>query len=109
MFNGAIRCLTKQGVFPKHIDVALDTTDDEATSTYKTDTGGDVPSVTREKRPDVRANKHARKVKATVFGWKIWIVFEPVSQIPLAIKIDGINVADNEHACWSASRCASAR
>jgi hypothetical protein len=46
----------------------------------------------------VRANKHARKIKVTVFGWKIWIVFEPVSKIPLAMKIDGINVADNEHA-----------
>jgi len=98
MFNGAIRCLAKQRVFPKHIDASLDATDDEATPTYTTDAGGDVPSVTREKRPDVRANKHTRKVKVTVFGWKIWIVFEPVSKIPLAMKIDGINVADNEHA-----------
>ena len=98
MFNGAIRCLAKQRVFPKHIDASLDATDDEATPTYKTDAGGDVPSVTREKRPDVRANKHARKVTVTVFGWKIWIVFEPVSRTPLAMKIDGINVADNEHA-----------
>jgi len=98
MFNGAIRCLAKQGMFPKHIDASLDATDDEATPTYKTDAGGDVPSVTREKRPDVRANKHARKVKVAVFGWKIWLVFEPVSKIPLAMKIDGLNVADNEHA-----------
>ncbi len=57
-----------------------------------------VPSVTREKRPEVRANQHARKVKVTVFGWKIWLVFEPVSKIALAMKIDGINVADNAHA-----------
>jgi len=98
LFNGAIRCLAKQGVFPKRLDVSLDATDDEATPTYKTDAGGEVPSVTREKRPEVRANKHAKKVKVTVFGWKIWLVFEPVSQIPLAMKIDGINVADNEHA-----------
>jgi hypothetical protein len=96
MFNGAIRCLAAQGVFPKRIDVSLDATDDEATPKYKIDGGGEVPSVTREKRPDVRANKHAKKV--TVFGWKIWLVFEPVSQIPLAMKIDGINVADNAHA-----------
>ncbi len=97
-FNGAIRCLAKQGVFPKRIDVSLDATDDEATPKYQTDSGGEVPSIAREKRPDVRANKHARKVKVTVFGWKIWLVFEPVSQIPLAMKIDGIDVADNEHA-----------
>jgi len=98
MFNGATRCLAKRRVFPKHIDALLDAADDEATPTYKMDAGGDVPSVTREKRPDVRANKYAQKVKVTVFGWKIWIVFEPVSKTPLAMKIDGINVADNEHA-----------
>jgi len=98
LFNGAIRCLAQQGMFPKHLDVSLDATDDEATPTYQTDAGGEVPSVQRQKRPDVRANKHARKVKVTVFGWKIWLVFEPVSQIPLAMKIDGIHVADNEHA-----------
>lgn len=98
MFNGAIRCLAKQRMFPKHINALLDATDDEATPSYKTDAGGAVPSVTREKRPDVRANRHAKKVEVTVFGWKIWIVFEPVSKIPLAIKIDGINVADNQHA-----------
>jgi hypothetical protein len=98
MFNGAIRCLAKQKMFPKHINASLDATDDEATPTYKTDAGVEVPSVTREKRPDVRFNKHARKIKVTVFGWKIWIVFEPVSKCPLAIKIDGINVADNAHA-----------
>ena len=97
LFNGVIRCLAKQGMFPKKIDVSLDATDDEATPTYKT-AAGKVPSVTREKRPDVRANKHASKVRVTVFGWKIWLVFEPVSQIPLAMVIDDINVADNEHA-----------
>ncbi len=98
LFNGAIRCLAQQGVFPKHIDVSLDATDDEATPSYKTEDDVPVPSVTREKRPEVRANQHARKVKVTVFGWKIWLVFEPVSKIPLAMKIDGINVADNAHA-----------
>ena len=106
MFNGAIRCLATQGMFPKRIDAVLDATDDEATPKYKTDDGREVPSVSREKRPDVRANKHARKIKVTVFGWKIWIVFEPVSKIPLAMKIDGINVADNEHAfdVWAQAR-----
>lgn len=106
MFNGAIRCLAKQGMFPKRIDAVLDTTDDEATPKYKTDDGGEVPSVTREKRPDVRANKYARKIKVSVFGWKIWIVFEPLAKIPLAMTIDGIDVADNEHAfaVWAQAR-----
>ena len=98
MFNGVIRCLAKQGVFSKEIDVVLDATDDEATPTYKTDSGEQVPHVTREKRPDVRANKYAKKVSVTVFGWKIWLIFDPESKIPLAMKIDGINVAANTHA-----------
>lgn len=98
MFNGAIRCLAAQGIFPKDINAVLDGTDDEATPKYKTDDGCPVPSVTREKRPDVRANRHAKKTKVTVFGWKIWIVWEPETKIPLALAIDGINECDNKHA-----------
>ena len=33
-----------------------------------------------------------------MWGWKVWIVWEPTSKIPLAIRIDGINQADNKHA-----------
>jgi hypothetical protein len=98
MFNGVIRCLAAQGIFPKQIAAVLDATDDEATPSYQTDDGREVPHVRREKRPDVRANRHAKKVDVTVFGWKVWIVWEATSKIPLALRIDGINVADNEHA-----------
>ena len=98
MFNGVVRCLAAQGVFEKNLDVVLDGTDDEATPTYKTDDGRAVPYVTRKKRPDVRANRHAKKVEVRVFGWKIWIVWEPKSKIPLALAIDGINEPDNKHA-----------
>ena len=98
MFNGAIGCLAAQGIFPKQIDAVLDATDDEATPTYQTDQAGEVPHVKRDKRPDVRANRHARKVEVTVWGWKVWVVWESTSKIPLAIRIDGINVSDNEHA-----------
>jgi hypothetical protein len=98
MFNGAIRALAQQGVFAKELDVILDCTDDEATPSYSTDANGPVPSVTREKRPDVRANKHARKVEVTVWGWKLWVVWEPHAKMPLAMAMDGIQVSDNEHA-----------
>lgn len=98
LLNGAIQCLARQGIFPKNIDAILDTTDNEATPKYKTDDGRAVPLVTRKKRPDVRANRHASKTEVTVFGWKIWVVWEPVSRIPLAIRMDGINEADNKHA-----------
>jgi hypothetical protein len=98
MLNGTIRCLAAQGMFPKRIDAVLDATDDEATPTYQTDDGRAVPKVTREKRPEVRANRHAKKVKVTVFGWKVWVMWEAQAKMPLAIAIDGINVADNTHA-----------
>lgn len=98
LFNGVVRALAAQGVFPKKIDAVLDATDDEATPTYTTDDGREVPRVTREKRPDVRANRHAQKVEVTVYGWKVWLVWEPVSKIPLALVIDGINEPDNKHA-----------
>lgn len=98
MFNGAIRCLAKQGNFHKKINIVIDATDDEATPNYQTDSGDNVPLVTKEKRPDVRANGHAPKIKVTVYGWKIWLAFDPESGIPVAMKIDGINVADNTHA-----------
>lgn len=108
LFNGAIACLAKQRMFPVRIDAILDASDIEATPTYKMDgcdpdTGTPresrpVPSVTREKRPDIRNNRHATKIDVTVFGWKVWVVFEATSKIPLAIKIDDINVPDNRHA-----------
>lgn len=98
MFNGAIRCLAQQGCFSKEIDVIIDATDNEATPNYKTDSGEEVPHVTKEKRPDIRANGHSKKVKTTVYGWKFWLVFDPESKIPIALTMDGINVADNTHA-----------
>jgi len=98
MFNGVIRCLAAQKMFPKNIDAVLDATDDEATETYKTDDGRPVPKVTREKRPDVRANRHAKKVEVTVWGWKVWVLWEPTSKMPLALAIDGIHEPDNKHA-----------
>lgn len=98
MFNGVIRCIAAQGIFPKQIDAILDATDNEATPSYQTDDGREVPHVARDKRPDVRANRHAKKVKVSVFGWKVWIVWEATAKIPIALHIDGINVLDNEHA-----------
>jgi len=71
MVNGVIRCLAGQGIFAKDLDVVLDGTDNEATPTYQTDDGRAVPHVTREKRPDVRANRHAKKVKVQVGFQKI--------------------------------------
>ena len=98
MLNGVIRALAKRGLFAKKLDVALDATDDEATPSYKTDDGREVPHVVREKRPEVRANRHAKKVEVRVWGWKVWVVWEAQLKAPLAITIDDIQQPDNLHA-----------
>ena len=98
MLNGTIRALAKRGLFAKKLDVVLDATDDEATPRYKTDDGREVPHVVREKRPDVRANRHAKKIEVRVWGWKVWVVWEAHAKVPLAIVIDDINAPDNLHA-----------
>jgi hypothetical protein len=98
MFNGAIRCLAAQRIMPQKLDVSVDCTDDEATPKYETDDGRAVPSVARKKRPDVRNNRRAKKVKVQVSGWKLWLVWEPTAKLPLALVIDGINESDNKHA-----------
>ncbi len=98
LFNGAIRCLAAQGLFAKQLDVALDATDDEATPSYQTDDGREVPHVKRDKRPDVRHNRHAKKIEVRVWGWKVWLVWEAQSKVPLALGLDAINVGDNAHA-----------
>ena len=84
--------------FIQFVMVVLDCPDDEATPSYKTDDGRPVPHVTGEKRPDVRANRHAKKVEVTVYGWKLWVVWEPQMKMPLALAIDDIQVHDNQHA-----------
>jgi hypothetical protein len=99
LFNGAVRSVARQGVFAKHLDVVLDATDDQATPTYQTDDGRPVPSVTREKRPEVRANRHAQKVEVTVYGWKLWIVWEPQSKPSAAARTSASPAID---AHWSA-------
>lgn len=98
LLNGAIRRLAVQGFFPKAMDVSLDASDLEATPTYETDDGRPVPFVVREKRPDVRANRHAKKVEVRVYGWKVWVVWSPEAKVPLAIRIDDINVHENQRA-----------
>ena len=51
--------------------------------------------VTKEKAPELRNRKgRIRKVLETVFGFKIWVVWDPNSKIPLAIRFTTIEVGD---------------
>lgn len=91
-FNAVIRLLAEGGYFPRRVHAVVDCTDCEATPKYRMVGGGPVAHVTRHKRPDHRHNRHAPKVPTTVWGWKVWLMFCPVSGLPIALYVDRINV-----------------
>jgi len=94
-FNRCIQQLAKQGVFPKKIHAACDCTLYETTSKFK-----GCGSVTREVKVQARGyrkNGELKKVPATLYGWKVWAIYEIKTGIPLAIKIDTIEKPDNLH------------
>lgn len=95
-FNAVIKILAEKGYFPGKVHAVVDCTDFEATPKYRMRDGGEVASVTRKKRPDHRHNRHAPKVATTVWGWKIWLMFCPVSGMPIALHVDRINVDDRK-------------
>jgi len=89
-FNATISLLAAGNFFPKSINASLDAS--EIQSTEKCSGCG---KVTKEKAPELRLRKNRiRKVMETVFGFKIWVVWDPNSKIPLALRFRTIEVAD---------------
>lgn len=94
-FSGVIQRLAAARVFPKYIHAAGDTTDYETTDRYE-----GCGRVSRQRKAPARGyrnNGEIRKVKVTVYGWKVWAIYELQTGIPLAIKIDTIEKPDNLH------------
>jgi hypothetical protein len=94
-FNRCIQQLAKQKIFPKDIHAVCDATLYETTSKYK-----ECGSVTYKRKVKVRGrrkNGELKEVKVTLYGWKIWAIYEIKTGIPLAIKIDTIEKPDNLH------------
>ena len=89
-FNKAISLLAAGKFFPKNINASLDAS--EIQSTEKCIGCG---KVSKEKAPELRLRKgRIRKVVETVFGFKIWVVWDPNSKIPIALCFRTIEVAD---------------
>jgi hypothetical protein len=89
-FNQAISLLAAGNFFPKKINASLDAS--EVQSTEKCLGCG---KVSKQKAPELRLRKgRIRKVVETVFGFKIWVVWDPNSKIPLALRFRTIEVAD---------------
>jgi Transposase DDE domain len=94
-FNRAIRQLAHSSIFPKYIHAACDATDLETTKQFK-----GCGAVTRERKVKAkgyRQNGELKAVKVTIYGWKVWAIYELNTGIPLAIKIDTIEKPDNLH------------
>ena len=94
LFNGAVAILAAHAFFPKKIHALLDSS--EIQSTEQCEGCG---MVTKEKPPQLRRRKRRiRKVLETVFGFKIWVVWDPNSRLPIAMRFDTIEVGDINYA-----------
>lgn len=90
MFNCGIKILAANKFFPKTIHALLDASVIESTQKCK-----GCGKVSKEKPPELRLRKgRIRKVWETVFGFKIWVVWDPNSRLPLAMRFTTIEVHD---------------
>jgi Transposase DDE domain len=100
VFNGALRALAKAGIFGKQVTGIADGTDLETTEHYL-----GCGQVTRTVRiEDTRGKVH--KVEVTVYGWKVLLLIDAITKIPLAVKVGQIQ----EHeALWARALVTQAR
>ena len=100
VFNGAIRALAKVGVFGAKVTGIADGTDLETTEHY-----AGCGQVTRKVRiEDKRGRVH--EIEVTVYGWKVLLLIDAATKIPLAVKVGQIQ----EHeALWTRALVTQAR
>ena len=94
-FNSCIQKLAKGRVFPKYIHGACDTTLYETTDHFEG--CGSVVRKRKVKARGYRKSGELKEVNVTLYGWKVWAIYEVQTGIPLAIKIDTIEKPDNLH------------
>lgn len=100
VFNGAIRAFAKAGVFGKQVTGIADGTDLETTERY---TG--CGHVTRQVRIEDKRGK-VHEIEVTVYGWKVLLLIDAMTKIPLAVKVGQIQ----EHeALWARALVTQAR
>lgn len=90
LFNRAISIFAANRFFAKKVHAVLDASEIQSTEQCK-----GCGQVAKEKAPELRRRKgRIRKVVETVFGFKIWAVWDPNSRLPLALRFTTIQVAD---------------
>ena len=100
VFNGSIRALAKARVFGTQVTGIADGTDLETTERYR-----GCGQVTRKVRIE---DKHGRvhEIEVTVYGWKVLLLIDAATKIPLAVKVGKIH----EHeALWTRALVTQAR
>jgi hypothetical protein len=95
VFNGAIRALGKAGVFGKQVTGIADGTDLETTERY---TG--CGQATRKRRIEDKRGK-GHEIEVTVYGWKVLLLIDAATKIPLAVKVGPIQEHET-HGIWRA-------
>jgi hypothetical protein len=94
LFNGVVSVMAARSFFPKKIKALLDASEIQSTELCE-----GCGKVTKEKAPELRRRrKRIRKVLETVFGFKIWVVWDPTCRLPLALRFTTIEVSDIEMA-----------
>ena len=82
VFNKVVSILAENSFFPRKIKALLDASDLESTERCK-----GRGKVTKEKAPELRHRRgRIKKIRVTVFGFKIWVVWDPNSHLPLAMR-----------------------
>jgi hypothetical protein len=81
VFNGAIRALAKAGSFGKTVTGMVDATDLETTAPY----AGCGQATRKRKVTDQHGT--AQEIEVTVDGWKVRILIDALTKIPLALKV----------------------
>ncbi len=90
VFNKTISILAANSFFPRKIHALLDASDIESTEACE-----GCGYVKKEKAPELRRRRgRIKKIFVTVFGFKIWVVWDPRSKLPLAMRFATINVHD---------------
>lgn len=94
LFNGVVAILAAHALFPKKIHALLDSSEIQSTELCE-----GCGMVTKEKAPELRRRKRRiRKVLETVFGFKIWVVWDPNTRLPLAMRFATIEISDIQYA-----------
>jgi len=100
VFNGSIRALATAGVFGAKVTGIADGTDLETTACY---TG--CGQVTRNVRIEDKQGQ-VHEIEVTVYGWKVLLLIDAATKIPLAVKVGKIH----EHeALWTRALVTQAR